>query len=189
MRSFLIISFFLVIIPTAYGQSQIKDEDTQKILTWIVKTEHISSVYFKIDSRALNNPFRDDGDVLPCYVSVGDAFVPISQRKRLKDLLTVDEIATFRLSLKDFKEIKWKKTPYKMDVKFFRQSSFHQTSDSTLAVFSYLSMPIFLNKEKTRAFIGKSWIADSVIGGGELLLCELDNNEWHVIARVGLWAN
>ena len=76
-----------------------------------------------------------------------------------------------------------------MGVKFFRYPSFHQTSDSTLAAFNYLSMPIFLNNEKTRAFIGRSWIADAVIGGGDLFLCEFKDNDWQIVARVGLWAN
>jgi hypothetical protein len=162
---------------TQYAYSQ--QEPGNELLNWIIKKDHLNPLNTKTNISTFHAMGTD-----PLTITlITDYIENTLSHKCLKDFMTEDETNLFHSQIKQIKQVRWRKTGYKLKTAFFTEEQYPQDPDNIIT-YHYLSVPIFLNKEQTRAIVGESFSAGVAFGRGDLLLCELKNGQWHEIARV-----
>jgi len=150
-----------------------------QLLNWVIKKDHLNPLNTKTNISAFYATGTDPLTVTGIIDYTGNTI----SRKCLKDFMTEGEVNLFHSQIKQIKQVKWKKTGYKLKTIFFVQQQYQQ-DPVNIITYHFLSMPIFLNREQTRVIVGESFSAGVAFGRGDLLLCELKNGQWQEIARV-----
>lgn len=158
-----------------------QQSNADNLLNWIIKKDHLNPLSYKTDVSPFYAIEGTHRDIL--LVKIIDDNVPITaQKKCLMDFMTPDEIQSFRNQIPQIKQIRWRKTSYKLHTNFFVSEQLPADPDNVIT-YHYLSLPIFLNKEHTRVIFGESFVDDIAFGRGDLILCEYKNDEWQEVAR------
>jgi hypothetical protein len=156
-----------------------QQEPGNELLNWIIKKDHLNPLNTKTNISTFYAMGTDPLTITPIIDYIGNTL----SHKCLKDFMTEDESNLFNSQIKQPKQLRWRKTGYKLKTTFFTEEQYPQDPDNIIT-YHYLSVPIFLNKEQTRAIVGESFSAGVAFGRGDLLLCELKNGQWQEIARV-----
>jgi hypothetical protein len=155
-----------------------QQESGNKLLNWIIKKDHLNPLNTKTN---ISSFYAMGADPLATTTMI-DYRGNIISHKCLKNFMTEDEANLFHSQIKQIKQVRWRKTGYKLKTTFFVDEQYPQDPNNIIT-HHYLSLPIFLNKEQTRAIVGEAFSAGMAFGRGDLLLCELQNGQWQEITR------
>ncbi|MDB4922654.1 hypothetical protein [Mucilaginibacter sp.] len=161
----------LIIHVTARGQNRV--EKTTSLLTWLIKKDHIT--YLNAKSNA--GTFYDT-TALTKHAMVDESFKEIPGGC-IKDMLSADEVETFKKAPKMLMQTDWRKKYSQLKVKFMKNWSPY----STKTIYSF-SEALYLNKNETRVLIGENFWCGMTCGRMDLLLCEFINGSWQLLGRV-----
>ncbi|MBS1524311.1 MAG: hypothetical protein JST19_01605 [Bacteroidetes bacterium] len=172
MKKVLSIWLFVFIPAALLGQT---NDKTISLLEWLTKRDHID--YVKAKSNAA--VFYDKNALIKqTLITDSDKTIP---NISIKDLLSQAEIRIYNTAPIMLMQTDWRKKFARLKVKFVTdKASVKFINSHTVYTFSE---PVFLNKESTRVIIGESFICGPGCGRDDLLLCELKNGSWQMLAR------
>lgn len=148
------------------------------LLKWLVEREHIE--YLKVKSFAA---VFYDKDLLTKKTLIDSSEKDIPNLC-LKDFMSPSEIEICKTVPPRHMQTDWSKKYQELKVKFVTDKSELKTFTSNIPYTIYgFSEPVFLNETGTRVLIGEYFVCGPACGRNDLLLCELKNGSWQVIAR------
>jgi len=165
---------FLLLTNTAFGQSQF--DRTRSLLEWLVAKHHVKYLFAKSNAAVF---YDKNGLTKQTLVDENDKEIP---GKCMKDNLSAAEIELYKTVPSMLMQTDWRKHFQNLKVKFI--SNVPQNSTKSIC---YFTEPIFLNDNKTRALIGWSFTCGIGCGRDDLLLCELRDGHWSLIAEAVIY--
>jgi hypothetical protein len=164
----------------AYCQTNLIIKNTDKLINWLIKKENIKLLNAKSDMSSFYNK-----DILNSQ-SILDEADKVNSNKYLKDFMNESEISMFNTAEMISIQTDWR-IKYNFKVKYHtnEKDPKKNLTNYNQTIFSF-SNPLFLNKQYTRAIIGKGFTCGIACGRSDLLLCELKNGKWNIIARANV---
>ena len=170
------LSIIVSFISINYANAQkIKAGD---LLNWMIAKDHLDTLGIKTNIEPF---FGTKDDVLLTEI-IRNNLPSETSKRNMKDFMTPEEIKLFHKQLPYIKQHLWPKTPYKLKT-FFFVSDAKSGKFQKVTTCHYLSLPIFLNKAKTRVILAESFTAGVAFGRGDLVLCEFKQSGWQEIVR------
>jgi hypothetical protein len=175
MKVFITVSFLLLTCLLVNGQTQTKDKNTQSLLSWIIKKEHIrylnaksnAAIFYDKNAFTLQTLIADSGKTVP--------------NKSLKDFLPTTELDIGKRVPPMLEQTDWRIKYAHLKAKFVTDK-FITNMKAGQTVYAF-SEPIFLNEQKTKALIGEYFTCGVACGRDDLLPCEFKNGHWQLIVR------
>ena len=146
---------------------------TLSLLQWLIKRDHIqylnakSNVSIFYDTTALTKrTLMADSNKSAPHTSISDFLSP-------------HEIYICKTAPPMLMQTDWRIKYLKLKT-IFVTDKFYVAGKYTIYTFSE---PIFLNEAQTRVIIGEDFFCGPACGRDDMLLCELKNGKWHLLAR------
>ncbi len=167
--------FLVFVFFSANLQRQTDVTRTISLLNWLIKRDRIAYLNAKsnaavfYDQNALTNQtlITDSGKIIPNI--------------SLSNFLSAEEVQICKTVPQKLKQTDWRIKYSKLKVKFVTDE-FEKEHQSNHTIYTF-SEPIYLNKACSRAVIGEYFTCGVACGRDDLLLCELKNGNWTLIAR------
>lgn len=170
----LFILTFIFLPATLLGQTNDRN-NTMSLLKWLIKKDNIQYLNAKSNAAVFY-----DRNALTKQMLITDSGKIITNAS-LKDFLSPGEIKVFGTAPPMLEQTDWRKKYAQLKTKFVTDK-FSMTGKSGYTIYLF-SEPVFLNKDHSRVLIGEYFICGIACGRDDLLLCELKNSHWQLIAR------
>lgn len=168
----------LVLVFTFLSASllaQTTHNNTLSLLRWLIHRDHIEYLNPKSNASVFY-----DKNALTEQTLIDDSNKDVPNM-RIKDFLSAEEIQICQTVPPMLEQTDWRKKYAQLKVKFVTDKSpWKPQKIKTIYTFSE---PIYLNKQNSRVVIGEYFICGPVCGRDDMLLCELKNGKWQLIAR------
>jgi hypothetical protein len=168
MKPIILLFLLSLFSSVTYAQESNYKTQTRDLVNWLIKQDKIKLLNEDIDNSTQPN-------------SLSIPIIYPDSLKTLKQFLTKAEIQKYKQTKQRKTKSKWFK--YNLDVDYYNE----KLKDTSNKIIYGLSIPIFLNKACTRVLTGEYFICGIACGRGDLLLCELKDGKWTLIARGNVW--
>jgi hypothetical protein len=169
----LFILTLILLSASLFGQSN--NNNTMALLKWLIKRDHIQYLNVKSNAAAFH-----DKNAFTKQTLITDSGKDVPNMS-LKDFLSADELQICKTAPHLLDQTDWRKKYARLKTTFVTDK-FPSNPAANYTVYSF-SEPIFLNKERSRVIVGEYFICGLACGRDDLLLCELKNGRWQLIAR------